>query len=330
MATRELTLKAAILEALHLEFARDLNVVLLGEDVGAAGGIFKQTAGLFEQFGAARVIDTPISETGIVGLAVGAAMNGARPIVEVMFGDFLTLVMDPLVNQAAKTRWMSAGQYSVPLVLRTAVGVGGLMGPQHSQSLYAWLCHVPGLKVVIPSTPADAKGLFAAAVRDDDPVVFFEDRNTYNLKGPVPEGEHIVPIGRAAILRSGRDVTLIAFGRMVSVALSAAAELAAAGIEAEVIDVRSLVPLDLDTLVESVKRTGRAVVIDAAVEQYGVSAELAAAISEHAFDWLDGPVLRVGAPFTLIPTARTLEPLVVPSVDQITSKVQGLFGSATL
>jgi len=322
---RELALKAAILEGLFEEFRRDPAVMLIGEDVGAAGGIFKQTEGLFEEFGHWRVLDTPISEPGIMGMAVGAAMTGLRPVVEIMFGDFVTLVMDPLVNQAAKLRWMSAGQYGVPLVLRTAVGVGGTLGPQHSQSLYAWLCHVPGLKVVLPSTPADAKGLMKSAIRDNDPVVFFEDRNTYNLKGPVPDGDHLVRIGEARVVRPGRDVTLIAVGRMVQPALVAAATLAAEGIEAEDIDPRTLVPLDTETLVNSVRRTSRALVIDGAVQQFGVTGEIAATVASEAFDWLDAPVGRLGAPAVPVPTSTALESLVVPSAGQIVQAVRGMF-----
>ena len=326
MAKRQISFKDAVLEALAQEMRADPSVVLIGEDIGAAGGVFLQTKGLFEEFGPGRVIDTPISESAIVGMAIGAAMTGLRPVVEIMFGDFITLGMDQLVNQAAKVRYMSAGGFTVPLVLRTAIGVGGNLGPQHSQSLHAWVAHVPGLKVVMPSHAADAKGLMTAAIRDDDPVVFFESRSSYNVKGPVPEGEHVVPLGRAAIARAGRDVSVVAVGAMVGVALRAADALAAEGIGVEVVDVRSLVPLDAATIVESVKKTSRALVLDAGHAQFGVAGEIAATIAEQAFDWLDAPVLRLAAPNVPIPFSRTLEPLAIPSREQVVAKVRELMG----
>jgi len=321
---RIITYRAAILEALFAEMRRDGSVLVMGEDVGAAGGVFKQAAGLFEEFGAERVIDTPISESGAFGIAVGAAMSGSRPVFEVMFGDFITLVMDQLANQAAKVHYMSAGQFSVPLVLRTAVGIGANLGPQHSQSLHAWTAHIPGLKVVMPSTPADAKGLMAAAIRDDNPVVYFEDRTLYTLRGDVPEGDHFVPIGVADVKRAGEDVTIVATSRMVQVALAAADLLAADGISAEVIDPRSLVPLDVATLVESVRKTSRAVVVDGSYRQYGVTGEIAAAITEEAFDWLDAPVMRIGAENVPIPFSKSLEPLVVPDAPRLAKAVAAL------
>ena len=321
---RTATYRAAVLEALFGEMQRDDSVIVMGEDIGAAGGVFKQTEGLFAQFGAERVIDTPISEAGAFGIAVGAAMTGQRPVFEVMFGDFITLVMDQLVNQAAKISYMSAGQFHVPLVLRTAVGIGGNLGPQHSQSLHAWAVHIPGLKVVMPSTPADAKGLMAAAIRDDGPVIFFEDRMLYNMRDAVPEGDYVVPIGSADIKRTGRDLTLIATGRMAHVALAAAELLAKDDISAEVIDPRSLVPLDLDTLVASVKRTSRAIVADGGYRQYGVTGEIAAIVTEHAFDWLDAPVLRVGAADVPIPFSKSLEPLVLPDARRLAREAAAL------
>jgi pyruvate/2-oxoglutarate/acetoin dehydrogenase E1 component len=314
---RAITYRAAVLEALFGEMRRDGAVIMLGEDIGAAGGVFKQTEGLFVAFGAERVIDAPISESGAFGIAVGAAMTGQRPVFEVMFGDFLTLVMDQLVNQAAKIAYMSAGQFHVPLVVRTAVGVGGNLGPQHSQSLHAWPAHIPGLKVVMPSTPADAKGLMAAAIRDDSPVVFFEDRMLYNLREAVPEGDHLLPIGRAAVKREGRDVTIIAVSRMVHVALAAADLLAKEDISAEVVDPRSLVPLDVETLVASVQKTSRAIVVDGGYRQYGITGEIASIVAEHAFDWLDAPVLRVGCADVPIPFSKTLEPLVLPDAARL-------------
>jgi pyruvate dehydrogenase E1 component beta subunit len=324
MAERLVTFRDAVKEALAAEMRADPAVVVIGEDIGAAGGVFLQTKGLFEAFGAARVIDTPISESAIVGMAIGAAMTGLRPVVEIMFGDFITLGMDQLVNQAAKVRYMSAGGFTVPLVLRTAIGVGGNLGPQHSQSLHAWVAHVPGLKVVMPSNAADAKGLMTAAIRDDDPVVFFESRSSYNIKGPVPAGEHIVPLGKAAIARPGGDVSVVAVGSMVALALQAAEQLAADGIDVEVVDVRSLVPLDQATILESVKKTSRALVLDAGHAQFGVTGEIAALIGEQAFDWLDAPVMRLAAPNVPIPFARTLEPLVVPQREAVVAKIREL------
>ena len=316
-STRTATYRAAVLEALSGEMRLDDSVILMGEDIGAAGGVFKQTDGLFAQFGADRVIDTPISESGAFGIAVGAAMTGQRPIFEVMFGDFITLIMDQLVNQAAKISYMSAGQFKVPLVVRVAVGVGGNLGPQHSQSLHAWSAHIPGLKVVMPSTPADAKGLMAAAIRDDGPVAFFEDRMLYNLRDAVPNGDYVVPIGSAEVKRLGRDVSIIATGRMVHTALAAAELLAKEEISAEVIDPRSLVPLDVDTLVASVKKTSRAIVLDGGYRQYGITGEIAATVTEHAFDWLDAPVIRIGGADVPIPFSASLEPLVLPDAQRL-------------
>jgi pyruvate dehydrogenase E1 component beta subunit len=326
MAERIISFKDAVLEALAEEMRADASVVVIGEDIGAAGGVFLQTKGLFEEFGAGRVIDTPISESAIVGMAIGAATTGLRPIVEIMFGDFITLAMDQLVNQAAKVRYMAAGGFTVPLVLRTAIGVGGNLGPQHSQSLHAWVAHVPGLKVVMPSNPADAKGLMKAAIRDDDPVVFFESRSSYNNKGPVPDGEHIVPLGSAAIAREGRDVSLVAVGAMAGLGMQVAEHLASKDIEVEVVDVRSLVPLDEDRILDSVKKTSRALVLDAGHAQFGVTGEIAALIGEKAFDWLDAPVARLAAPSVPIPFSRTLEPLMIPSREQVVAKIREVVG----
>ena len=314
---RSLTYRAAVLEALVGEMRRDDAVIMLGEDIGAAGGVFKQTDGLFTEFGAGRIIDTPISESGAFGIAVGAAMAGQRPVFEVMFGDFITLIMDQLVNQAAKLNYMSAGQFKVPLVVRTAVGIGGNLGPQHSQSLHAWSSHIPGLKVVMPSTPVDAKNLMVAAIRDDNPVLFFEDRMLYNLRGDVPEGDYLVPIGSADVKREGSDVTIIATSRMVHTALAAADLLVKHGISAEVVDPRSLVPLDIATLVTSVKKTSRAIVVDGGYQQYGVTGEIAATIAEYAFDHLDAPVIRFGSADVPIPFSRTLESLMLPDAENL-------------
>lgn len=325
---RTITYRLAVLEALFGEMRRDRNVILIGEDIGAAGGVFKQTDGLYAEFGAERVIDTPISEAGAFGLAVGAAMTGQRPIFEIMFADFVTLVMDQLVNQAAKVNYMSAGQFAVPLVLRTAAGCGASLGPQHSQSLHAWLAHVPGLKVVMPSTPADAKGLMTAAIRDDNPVVFVEDRMLYNVAGEVPSSEYLVPIGNAEVKRSGADVSIIATSRMVHVALAAAELLDNEKISAEIVDPRSPVPLDVDTIVASVKKTSRAVVVDSGCRQYGVTGEIAATIAELAFDWLDAPVLRLGAADIPIPFSKSIETLVLPDARKMAASVIELLRGA--
>lgn len=317
----------AVIEALAEEMRRDPNVVLIGEDIGKAGGVFKQTHGLFEEFGELRVVDTPISEAGSFGMAVGASMSGLRPVFEVMFGDFMTLIMDQLVNQAAKLAYMSAGQFSAPLVVRTTMGTGSNLGPQHSQSLYAWTCHIPGLKVVIPSTAQDAKGLWKSAIRDENPIVIFEDRLLYGLKGDIPAGEHLVPIGRADVKRSGCAVTVVAIGRMVSHALAAAQKLARNGIEVEVVDPRTLVPLDVEALVASVRKTHRVLVVDGAVRQYGAAAEIAATLSEAAFDWLDAPVTRLCAENIPVPVSRSLEPLVQPNEARIIESVRQLMGA---
>lgn len=321
---RNITFRSAVLEALASEMRRDQSVILIGEDVGAAGGVFKQTDGLHAEFGEERIIDAPISEAGAFGLAIGAAMAGQRPVFEVMFGDFITLVMDQLVNQAAKVNYMSAGQFSVPLVLRTAVGIGANLGPQHSQSLHAWTAHIPGLKVVMPSTPADAKGLMTAAIRDDNPVVFFEDRMLYNVSGEVPQSEHVVPIGSAEVKRPGRDISIIATSRMVHIALAAAELLAHENVSVEVVDPRSLVPLDIDTLVASVKKTSRAVVVDGGYRQYGVTGEIAATIAEEAFDWLDAPIMRVGGANVPIPFSKSIEPLMLPDAAKLAAIVAQL------
>ena len=325
---REITFKAAVLEGLAEEMRADPSIVVLGEDVGAAGGVFGQTEGLLDEFGALRVIDTPISEAAIFGTAVGAAMTGLRPVVEIMFGDFITLVMDQLVNQAAKLRYMSAGRIGAPMVLRTAVGVGGNLGPQHSQSFHAWLAHVPGLKLAMPATPFDAKGLIKAALRDDDPVVFLENRNSYNIKGPVSEKDYLVPLGEAEVKREGSDVTVIAVGAALQTALAAAKIVAQRGISVEVVDPRTLVPLDEETIIASVKKTSRALILDTGHSRFGVTGELAAQIGKLAFDYLDAPVERLGAPDLPIPVSRSLEPLAQPGSDQVVQCILELMGQA--
>jgi pyruvate/2-oxoglutarate/acetoin dehydrogenase E1 component len=311
---RELTFAQAVREALAEEMRHDSRVCILGEDVAEAGTPFKVLSGLVEEFGTSRVFDTPISEAGFTGIAVGAAMTGIRPVVDIMFGDFLTLTMDQMVNQAAKIHYMSGGKWKVPMVLRTTLGASRRSAAQHSQSLHAWLCHVPGLKVVIPSTPADAKGLLKTAIRDENPVIFFEDKMMHHkLKGPVPTGEYTIPLGVAEVKRIGKDISLIATSSMVQVALSAADMLAEIGISAEVVDPRTLWPLDEKTLIDSAKKTSRAIVIDEGYGRYGVTSELASVISEGAFYDLDGPVLRMGAMHVPIPFSPPLEDLTVPT-----------------
>jgi acetoin:2,6-dichlorophenolindophenol oxidoreductase subunit beta len=293
---------------------RDPRIVLLGEDVAEAGTPFKVVKGLVEEFGKERIIDTPISEAGFTGLAVGAAMTGLRPVVDIMFGDFMTLVMDQVVNQAAKIHYMSGGRWKVPLVIRATMGATRRSAAQHSQSLHAWPSHIPGLKVVVPSTPYDAKGLLKSAIRDDNPVVFFEDKISYaKVKGPVPEGDYTIPLGVADVKREGRDITLVATSSMVQVALGAATMLEEIGISAEVVDPRTMWPLDEKTLVESARKTSRALVIDEGYFRYGVTGEIASVIAEGAFYDLDGPVRRIGARHVPIPFSPPLEDATVPT-----------------
>jgi pyruvate/2-oxoglutarate/acetoin dehydrogenase E1 component len=315
--SREITFAQASNEAIREEMRRDPTVLLIGEDVGRAGGIYKVTDGLYDEFGPERVIDSPISEAGITGLGVGAAMTGMRPIVEIMFGDFTALVMDQLVNQAAKVHYMSGGKLQVPLVIRTTLGAGRRAAAQHSQSLHAWFCHIPGLKVVLPSTPYDAKGLLKSAIRDNSPVVIFEDKMIYKETGAVPDGEYTIPLGVADIKRAGEDITLIATSSMVSVALAAAERLATVGISAEVIDPRTLTPLDEETLVNSVLKTSRCIVIDEGYRRYGATAELAAVVTNKAFYYLDAPVERIGAMDVPIPFSPTLEDRTIPSEESV-------------
>jgi acetoin:2,6-dichlorophenolindophenol oxidoreductase subunit beta len=313
VTTRELTFGEAIREALAEELRRDSRVIILGEDVAEAGTPFKVLAGLVEEFGPERVIDTPISEAGFTGIGVGAAMTGMRPVVDIMFGDFITLTMDQMANQAAKVHYMSGGMWKVPMVMRTTLGATRRSAAQHSQSLHAWFCHIPGLKVVMPSTPYDAKGLLKTAIRDDNPVIVFEDKMMYKLKGPVPSEEYTIPLGKADIKRAGEDITIVATSSMVQVALGAAAMLEEIGISAEVVDPRTLWPLDEHTLVESAKKTSRAIVIDEGYARYGTTAELASVIAEGAFFQLDQPVTRLGAMHVPIPFSPPLEDATVPT-----------------
>jgi acetoin:2,6-dichlorophenolindophenol oxidoreductase subunit beta len=317
----------AINGALHDALRADERVIVLGEDV-AEGGPYTATAGLAEAFGTERVRNTPISEAAICGVAVGAAQSGLRPVLEIMFIDFITLALDQLVNGAAKARFMSGGQLSVPLVLRTQGGAGQRGGAQHSQSLEAWLTHVPGLKVVMPSTAADAAGLLAGAIADPDPVVFVENKTLYFRREEVPEVIEPVPIGRARTLRAGSDVTIVALSRMAAEALKAAEQLAVDGIDAEVIDPRTLVPLDLEAIVASVRRTNRLVVAHEAVRHGGFGAEIAAQVQQAAFDDLDAPVARVGAPFAPIPLSPPLEDAYVPGARDIAAAARAVLGHA--
>lgn len=320
--TRELTMREAINEALHEEMARDESVIVMGEDIGVAGGVFKITAGLYTAFGPERVRDTPIAEAGVVGLAVGAAMTGLRPVVEIMFNDFLPLAGDQIVNQAAKLRYMTAGQTKIPLVIRTAMGAGRRAAAQHSQSLQAWMCHIPGLKVVMPSNPEDAKGLLKAAIRDDNPVIFLEDKMTYTQKGPVPGGDFVVPFGQARIHLDGSDATIICTSSMLIPSLDAAQVLAAEGIFVEVIDPRTLSPLDDASLIRSAIKTGHVLVVDEGYQSFGVTAEIAARIMMGAFDYLDEPVRRLGAADVPVPFAPSLEDATIPSTQQIVDIVR--------
>jgi pyruvate dehydrogenase E1 component beta subunit len=323
---RELTFAQAIREALAEEMRRDPTVCILGEDVAEAGTPFKVLSGLVEEFGKERVLDTPISEAGFTGLAVGAAMTGMRPVVDIMFGDFITLTMDQMVNQAAKVHYMSGGKWKVPMGLRTTMGATRRSAAQHSQSLHAWLCHVPGLKVVLPSTPYDAKGLLKAAIRDENPVIFFEDKMMYKLKGAVPAEDYTVTLGVADVKRVGEDITLVATSSMVQVALGAASMLAEIGISAEVVDPRTMWPLDEKTLLDSVKKTSRAIVLDEGYERYGVTAELASVIATGAFYDLDAPVKRMGAMHVPIPFSPPLEDVTVPTEQTVFEAARKLCG----
>ena len=318
----ELRFLRAINQALADAMAEDPAVVLFGEDLAAAGGPFGATRGLLDRFGEERVRDTPISENAIVGAAVGAAMTGLRPVVEIMFMDFVTLAMDPIVNQAAKARFMYGGQGSVPIVVRLPHGGGLSAGPQHSQCLEAWFAHVPGLKVVCPSNPADAYGLLRAAIADPDPVIFVENKALYAMKAEAPEPLPVEPLGTARIVRPGRHATIVTYGAAVRTALEAAAALAAEEIEAEVLDLRSLQPWDEAAVLESLSRTHRLVVLHEAVEAFGVGAEIAARMADVGFDELDAPIVRVGAPFAPVPFARSLESAFLPGPEQVVAAVR--------
>jgi len=326
VAVRELTFAQAIREALAEELRRDSTVCIIGEDVAEAGTPFKVLSGLVEEFGKERIIDTPISEAGFTGVGVGAAMTGMRPVIDIMFGDFLTLTMDQMVNQAAKVHYMSGGKWKVPMVLRTTLGASRRSAAQHSQSLHAWFSHVPGLKVVLPSTPYDAKGLLKSAIRDENPVVFFEDKMMYKLKGPVPAEDYTIPFGLADVKLEGEDITLVATSSMVQVALGAAVMLEKIGISAEVIDPRTMWPLDEKALIASARKTSRAMVIDEGYERYGVTAEIASVIAEGAFFDLEAPVKRMGAMHVPIPFSPPLEDVTVPTEQMVFEAAKKLCG----
>lgn len=319
---REISFSEATLEAMSEEMERDSSVFVLGEDIARQGGIFGQFKGLPQKFGTDRVLDTPISETAIVGAAVGAALAGMRPVADMHFADFIGVCMDEVFNQMAKVRYMFGGQCKVPMVLRAPDGIIRSAAAQHSQSVEAWFMHIPGLKVVIPSNPADAKGLLKAAIRSDDPVLYFEHKVLFPMKGPVPDGDHIVPIGKANVSRKGKDVTIVSYSLMMHRALEAAEKLAAEGIEAEVIDLRTISPIDKDTIFESLRKTKRLVIVHEAVKQGGVGAEISALVAEEMIDRLDAPIRRIGAPFVPVPFSPPLEQLVKISADHIAKTVK--------
>jgi len=330
VSERELTMSAALNEAMHEEMERDPTVLTIGEDIAEMGGLFQVTEGLLERFGSQRVIDSPISEAGISGAGVGAALVGCRPVVELQISDFVTLAMDQVVNHAAKWRYMSGGRVSVPFVIRGPISNGIGMAAQHSQTLEAWFVHTPGLIVMMPATPYDAKGLLKSAIREPNPVVFLEKRLLYSRRGPVPEGEYTVPIGVADVKRAGSDATVVAYGQCVHYALQAGRQLAAEGIELEVIDLRTLKPLDIDTVAESVQKTGRLVVLSEGARAGGFASEVVARIVDEAWDSLHTAPVRVTAKDTPIPYAATLEREVLPQVEDVVAGVRQVLEKAAV
>jgi len=324
MKTKKITYAQAVAEAIDEEMQRDKNVIFLGEDIGIKGGNFGQAVGLYEKYGEWRVKDTPISENSFVGLCLGAALTGLRPIVEIMYSDFLTLAMDQIANQAAKIRYMSGGQAKVPLTICTTIGMGRSTAAQHSQSLQALVCHIPGLKVVMPSSAAEAKGLLKTAIRDDNPVIFFEHRIEFNKTYEVPEGEYIIPFGVAHILKKGKDITIVGTSNLALKALQAAEELTKEGISAEVIDPRTLVPLDRDTIIESVKKTGRLLIVDEGYERCGVAGEIAMSVLKDVFYHLNAPIERLTTPNVPIPFSPALEFPLIPDKKKIYQKVKDM------
>ena len=322
----EVTFVEALRATLEAEMQRDPSLMLIGEDIGRYGGIFGVTKGLLEKFGPQRIRSTPISESAIIGAALGAALTGIRTVAELMYVDFTACAMDQIVNQVAKMHYMSGGKLRIPLVIRTHGGGGRGNAAQHSQNLEAWFLHVPGLKIAMPSTPADAKGLLATAIRDDNPVLFIEHKLLYATKGTVPDGEHLVPLGEADVKRPGRDLTIVTISHMVQKALRAALRLAAQGIEAEVIDLRTLAPLDLGTVLRSVRKTNRVVIAHEACRRGGFGGELAAQIQEEAFDFLDAPIQRVGALDVPIPYSKPMEEYVIPDEERIVTAARRVLG----
>lgn len=325
MSIREITFAEALNEALRHEMERDENVIVMGEDVGVYGGVFGVTKGLLEKFGFDRVIDTPISEAGFIGAAIGAAAMGLRPVVELMFVDFFGVAMDQIYNQAGKMRYMFGGKIKLPLTIRTTIGGGLSAAAQHSQVLYSIFAHVPGLKVVVPSTPYDAKGLLISSIRDDNPVMFFEHKLLYATKGPVPEEPYTVPLGKADIKREGSDVTLIGLALTVHHALKAADILAKEGINAEVVDPRTIVPFDKETILKSVRKTGRVVIVDEDYDRCGFASWVAAIIADEAFEYLDAPIKRITTPNVPIPFSPLLEKHILPDPDKIVNAIRSIF-----
>ena len=326
----EVTFVEALRATLEAEMQRDPSLMLIGEDIGRYGGIFGVTKGLLEKFGPRRIRSTPISESAIIGAALGAALTGIRTVAELMYVDFTACAMDQIVNQVAKMHYMSGGKLRIPLVIRTHGGGGRGNAAQHSQNLEAWFLHVPGLKIAMPSTPADAKGLLASAIREDNPVLFIEHKLLYATKGTVPDGEHLVPLGEADVKRPGRDLTIVTISHMVQKALRAALRLAAQGIEAEVIDLRTLAPLDLGTVLRSVRKTNRVVIAHEACRRGGFGGELAAQIQEEAFDFLDAPIQRVGALDVPIPYSKPMEEYVIPDEERIVTAARRVLGRGGL
>ncbi len=324
MAERMLSMVEALNEALREEMERDERVIVMGEDVAVLGGIYRVTKGLLERFGPERVIDTPISEEGFVGAAIGAALTGLRPVVEIMYADFLANCMNQIVNFAAKMRYMSGGQLKVPIVVRAMVGHGRGHGGDHSQVPITWFLNIPGLKLVAPSTPRDAKGLLKASIRDEAPILFFEPYILYRVRGPVPEGEYLTPLGKADVKRRGSDATIVAVSAMVPRALEAAERLSGDGVEVEVVDPMTVKPMDWETIMDSVRRTNRLVVVEYSPKTGGVGAEIAARVMEEAFDYLDAPVVRVAAPDVPVPVSPALGKLTVPTVEDIIGAVRGI------
>ena len=329
-SVRELTMSEALNEALTEEMERDAGVFVVGEDIAAMGGLFQVTSGLLERFGAQRVIDAPISEAAQAGAAVGAALVGCRPVVELQIADFVSLVMDQVVNHAGKWRYMSGGRVTVPFVLRGAVSSGIGMGAQHSQTLEAWFVHAPGLVVIMPSTPYDAKGLLKAAIRDDNPVVFLEKRLLYNRPGPVPTDDYVVPIGVADVKREGGDVTVVTYAQGVHLALQAARQLARDGVEVEVVDLRTLKPFDMETVASSVRKTGRLVAVTEAARAASMASEIVARVTDEVFDSLKAPPVRVAAQDTPMPYAAPLERAVLPQVDDVVDAINRVLGRVSV